>query len=149
MTAKELSDGLKQAGIDQFGPDQPAEVFPSIYFNPNVVVIQPDGSTTPRAPRYCSTNLGATSLLQLFSQDSPENGGYICVNIVLGSAMNFSGLGGGFNDSELVPYLIFDTVVSTAESKPLNAALLLDYFNHGIPPANALANAILEIKGAF
>ena len=145
MTAKELCDDLGAARVDQFGTgDQPTEVLPSFYFNYDVRSIDPQGGETQRSPRYCATNLGATALAALLSADS----------IVLGNAMVFQGLGGGFSDNQAVPWLIFKNSDGTA-SKPINAGVLLDYFNHASYPATtmeaeqALNKAIFEVKGAF
>lgn len=147
MTAKQLSADLQAASLDQFGSDNPAEVFPAKYFNYDVRSIDPSGGKTQRAPKYCVTNLGATALASLFSADSPDNGGLICTDIKLGNAMVFAGLGGSFSDSELVPWLVFTGAGRV--SQPINGGILLDYFNHGYPPAQALTNCQFEIKGGF
>ena len=149
MTAKELCDDLGAAKLEQFGPgDEPAEVFPSKYFNYDVRSIDPQGGRTQRAPKYCATNLGATSLALLLGADS----------IVLGNAMVFSGLGGSFSDTQAVPWLIFPKDGDDGKrvlSQPVNAGVLLDYFNHASYPCTqleadqALAKAQFEVKGAF
>ena len=149
ITAAQLSQDLQAAVLEQFGPgDQPAEVFPSKYFNYDVKSIDPAGGQTQRAPKYCATNLGATALASLFSTDGPDNGGYVAWDIVLGNAMVFEGLGGSFSDTQLVPWLVFQSKGGKS-SKPVNAGTLLDYFNHGLPPAQALTNSQFEVKGAF
>lgn len=145
MTSKELCDALGAAKLDQFGPgDQPAEVFPSLYFNYNVMSIDPQGGQTQRAPKYCATNLGATSVALLLGADS----------IVLGNAIVFAGLGGSFSDTQAVPWLIRKNPAGVA-GKPVNAGVLLDYFNHTSYPCTqleadqALAKAQFEVSGSF
>jgi hypothetical protein len=144
MTAKELCDNLGAAKLAQFGPgDEPAEVFPSLYFNYGVFSIDPQGGKTQRAPKYCATNLGATELSNLLGPS----------RIVLGNAMVFAGLGGSFSDTEAVPWII--VIDGTKESTPINAGVLLDYFNHASYPCTqmeadqALGKAQFEVKGAF
>lgn len=145
INAAQLSASMQAAVLEQFGPDQSTEKFPSKYFNYGVFVIAPDGTPTQRAPKYCATTLGASEIAQIFAPSSPENGGTPCTAVVLGNAVNFSGLLSGWSDTELVPYLAF----GAEKAGPyVNCGLLLDYFNHGWSPAKALEYAQAEVKGA-
>ncbi len=144
MTAAELSQQMRDAVEQQFGFNLSQEMFPAKYFDYSVQVIAPDGTVTPRAPKYCATSLGATQMASIFSADSPQNGGFVCNGIVLGNAINFTGLLDSWNDNKLVPYLSFG-----AKGPYVNAGLLLDYFNHGWPWARALEYAQSEVKGAL
>lgn len=142
MDATQLSKDLEAAGLVEFGPNPPAEVFPSAYFNHTVRVIAPDGSSQPRAPKNCATALAASQLAEILGASS----------VVMGNAVIFSGLLDSWSDSELVPYFVFTDSKDGSVSKPVNAGLLLDYFNHGSSPGQvkqALAGALNEIKGAF
>lgn len=141
MDATQLSQDLATAVEEQFGDNLPAEAFPSRYFNYDVRVIAPDGSQQQRNPRYCATAFGASQLAQVLKPFS----------IVMGNAVNFPGLLDSWSDTELVPYFVF-TNANNATSKPVNAGLLMDYFNHGASPgqvASAMANVQYEIQQAF
>lgn len=135
MTAEQLVASIK---AEQFeAPDNPAGQYPLKYFDYDVFTIAPDGSPTQRRPKYCATTLGASQLAQVLGASS----------IVLGNAINFSGLLDSWNDTKLVPYLVFTR--GDVKSKPLNAGITLDYFIHGYPAQNALAAAMAEVEGAF
>ncbi len=129
MTPQQLSDDLRAASLAEFG-DTGVSMYPSTYFNHDVKVIAPNGSTTPRAPKYCATPFSATQLAGIFKPQA----------IVLGNAANFTGLLQSWSDSELVPYLQFKNGV-------VNAGLLLDYFNHGFPIGQVMESCLAEIKG--
>lgn len=146
MDATQLSKDLEAAVIEQFGDALPAEALPQKYFNYGVFSIDPRGQLTQRSPRYCATAFGASALAIALQGEGESIG-----NVLLGNAINFTGLFGSFSDTELVPYLQF--LDSNGHvGKPINAGLLLDYFNHGSSPGqvkSGLANALNEIKGAF
>lgn len=135
MTAEQLAASIK---AEQFeAPDNPAGQYPLKYFDYDVFTIAPDGSPTQRRPKYCATALGASQLAQVFA----------ATKIVLGNAINFTGLLDSWNDTKLVPYLIF--TANGADSKPINAGLMLDYFVHGYPVQMCVDAVNAEIKGAF
>lgn len=144
MTPQELSDNMKKARDEQFGPEQPAEEFPDMYFRKDVYTTAPNGQTTQRAPKNCATYLGASQLSQLFT-DNPV-GSLRLDGIVYGNAVVFTGLTFGWHDNIDVPYLQF---ISGPIKKQINCGLILDYFNHGFPPAIAMEGAVNEVQGAF
>jgi hypothetical protein len=145
MTPQELSDAINAATTEEFGPGPwDTEKFPMAYFNYGVFTIAPNGQTTQRAPKYCATALGASQIASLFvGQPGPIqfNG------IVLAEAMVFTGLVAGWSDNQLVPWLEF--VQGTGKKMTtghVNAGVLLDYFNHGLPAATAMNNVVAEVK---
>lgn len=142
MTPEELSDAIKAATTDEFGPGPwDTEKFPMAYFNYNVFTVAPDGTQTQRAPKYCATALGASQIASLFVGQS----GPIQFNaIVLGEAMVFLGLTGGWSDTELVPWLEF--VDAAGQKGHVNAGVLLDYFNHGYPAGITMHNVVSEVN---
>ncbi len=126
--ADALSQNLHAACVAEFGSDPGRSVYPSKYFRQDIYTYKgdPDGPTrTQRAPRV----LGATGTLS-------------------GNAMNFAGLGDGWKDTADVPYLTFNNAAGQL-GNPINAAYLLDYFNHGYGWQYALASAQAEVEGSF
>src|SRR5271165_358968 len=133
MTAQELADDMKAEQLREYGstPDGTGIYgFPSKYFNLNVTVTQPDGSKVQRSPRYCASDGGAVAL-QSVMDGSGENS-----TIVPGDAQ---AQGGGFTDSQQVPFLQFEN------GDTVNAALMLEHFTHGYPGDLALGQAESEI----
>jgi len=142
MTPQELSDKIKESTIAEFGPGPwDTEKFPMAYFNYGVFVLAPNGVSTQRAPKYCATALGASQVASLFVGQS----GPIQFNgIILAEAMVFTGLLSGWSDNQLVPWLEF--VQQNGKKGHVNAGVLLDYFNHGLPGDTAMRNAVAEVK---
>ena len=135
--ADQLSRDMTAARESEFPGDQPAEVFPSLFFDYSDKNIDPIGGQTPRGPKLCATLYGATRVAAVLGATS----------IVMGNPAIFTGLNGSFSDTLLVPWLIFTK--GTVQSPPINAGLLLDYFNHGAPWSTALASAQAEVEAAF
>lgn len=135
MTAEQFVTSIK---AEQFeADDNPAGQYPIKFFNYGVLTIAPDGTPTQRRPKYCATAFAATQLAQLLG----------AVDVVMGNAINFSGLLGSWNDTELVPYLVFSK--DGAKGKPINAGLMLDYFIHGYPAAMCMDAAKSEVEASF
>ena len=147
MTSKELTDKINAARLAEFGPDITSERFPAAYFRSDVVTYAPDGTPTPRAPRYCATYSGAGELQSVVRDDLG-----IFVAMTELPAME---LLGGWSDSENVPWLIFEYVDDPANpgqkmiGVKVNAGNLLDYYNHGYPPNRARNSCELEIYDAY
>ena len=142
MTPQELSDAINAATVAEFGPGPwDSEKFPQAYFNYSVFAVAPNGAQTQRAPKYCATMLGASQLASLFiGQSNPIK----FSDIVLAEAMVFTGLLSGWSDTQLVPWLEFED--AAGQLAHVNAGILLDYFNHGIPAGIAMRNAVSEIN---
>lgn len=139
MNFEQLIADLQKAVADQFGADQQVELFPSKYFNQNVVTIAPNSVTTVRAPKYCATTFGASAMA------SAINGadlGVKVTEIVLAEAMVFTGLLSGWSDSELVPWLHLDS------DKFVNAGVMLDFCNHGYPASKVVESVGFELTNA-
>ena len=133
ITAQELTDALTTARNAEYGNG--VYGFPSQFFNLNVWVTQPGGTTVQRSPRYCATQYGAEQVAEVLS------GRGLVAKLVQAPAMGYEAKG-GFSDSEQVPYLVF---AGDYEGAKVNAAILLDCFNHGIPGVKGLNNAQLEV----
>ena len=58
--------------------------------------------------------------------------------------MVFTGLLSGWSDTQLVPWLEFKD--AAGQLAHVNAGILLDYFNDGIPAGIAMHNAVSEIN---
>ena len=157
MKADQLAQEIQEARIEEFGEDQGTERFPAKYFNSGVYVTAPDGRTTPRNPRYCATDFGAAEIANVLSASGRAH--LMCSSGEKRPAMpGWSETNtGAWKDSETVPYLRFRVDVGKTqdpESGPytgplVNAALLLDYFNHGYPASRALNSCQLEVWDQF
>lgn len=151
--ANELADAITAARELHFDGNY---AFPPEYFDTTVVVNQPDGSTTPRNPRYCATDLGADKLVGVLVEagiPAKKSVGHALGwefvpthkdddgNDVPNDAADPKAYGlGGFSDSKLVPYIdLGDGLVS-------NAGLMLDYFNHGLNGEAAVRNLLADIE---
>jgi len=146
MNADELSQLVQDARIAQFGPDDGTERFPDSLFNSGVVVVAPNGQKSWRSPRDCATNYGAARISDVLTSDNMM--AFPCT-LILDWVLQQSG---GFHDSEPVPYCIFskDRLPDGPFDGPrINAGILLDYFNHGIPSNKARNGCQLEVMDAF
>lgn len=141
MTAEQLIAQIKSLQFE--ADDNPAAIRPLKFFNYNVLVISPDGTPAQRNPKYCATAYGASAIAAVLGAASPLG----LPIVLMGNAVNFSGLLQSWNDTELVPYLQFAN--GDQKGKPINAGLLLDYFVHGYPADLALNAALAEVQGSF
>jgi len=136
----DLDNEMKQAQLEEFGPDPGVATFPSKFFRSDVYVYQgdPDGPTkTQVRPAYCATNFGAD-----------------LVAAVLGAAEmrdlnpeNPDGLQFGWKTTADVPYLVFER--NGVKGKPVNAGYFLSCWTHGYPPDVALQIAQVDVDGSF
>lgn len=126
-------------------------LYPSKFFRHDVVVIAPNGGKqTPCHPRYCASDSATSELAAVLSEER----GFNCTPLFGGGPPNVNPLGGGWAYSDKVGWIKITLVAGDPRAKPpvaevamlLNAGLVLDYFNHGIPSRNALNNAEAEIR---
>jgi hypothetical protein len=147
MDSAKLTEEMGEACEEEFGPPNGTEQWPSKYFRYDVTVTAPDGSTTPRAPKYCATDHGGVSIERVLLNDLPQ---YPC-KLRRYPPMQITG---GWSDSDVVPWAAFEEESSPDGSYTkmvvgVNCGLLLDYFNHGWPPSRARNSCELEIYDAY
>jgi len=142
----DLDKEMKQAQLEEFGPDPGVATFPSKFFRSDVYVYQGDpdgkektGTRTQVRPRYCATNYGA-DLVSTVLGDAAE-----IVNLC---PLNPAGLQFGWQTTADTPYLIFEGA-GGKQGAPINAGFLLDYWTHGYPADLALQMAQMEVDGSF
>ncbi len=137
-----LSNEMHEAALAEFGPNPPAEVFPSKFFDHGDKTISPDGRVQARGPKNCATPYGAARLVQVLGP----------AKVLMGNPGIFDGLAGSFGDTNLVPWLVFTGSRADSppsEGRPINAGTLLDFFNHGYPGKQARHDAEVEIEASF
>ncbi len=151
--ADALTRDLQAACLEQFGPDPGRAVYPKKYFRDDIYTYKgdPDSPTkTPRAPRVCATDDGAAQVAMVLGATRGVRGNamyYRTPPDPFDPNFDPAALNDGWRDSDTVPYLIFTR--GGVEGTPINAAYLLDYFNHGYSVAYAVASAQAEIDGSF
>lgn len=128
-----LADEMKAARIEQFGPDDGSERWPSVFFDSSVIVTAPDGRTSPRAQQYCATSDGAARIANVVAIDLKQP-----CEVVSQWALGYDA-----GDSKQVPWLDLGNGVR------VNAALLLQFYDHNYPAQRCLNMTELEIYDAF
>ncbi len=134
MTANDLVAQIEAA---RKGPEQNVQtwLYPSAFFHPDIFVIAPNGAPTRVHPRECAQDLATVKLAAVLS-----SAGMACVPL---KGKGFpSEVNGGESFTGKVGWLQITYLNGVLLE---NAGLVLDFFNHGISGANALANAMRDI----
>ncbi len=146
MKADQLKDDIEAS---RSGDEGSADyLYPSKFFRHDVKVIAPGGKETSCHPRYCASDAATSELAAVLSEER----GFNCTPLFGGGPPNVNPIGAGWTYTDTVGWLKFTLVAGDPRKKVeevamlLNAGLVLDYFNHGIPALNALNNAEAEIR---
>lgn len=137
MTAAQLVAMIEATRVNMTTPSE--LLYPSVFFRHDIFVVAPEGQQSWTNPKFCARDLITAQLCQVL-----QIAGLNCVPLPGRGNPSPSSqpLGGGWSYTDKAGWLS----ITFAKGVLLaNAGSILDFFNHGYPPALALSNAVGDL----